>query len=45
MTPLHLAGDEKVVAVLVAAGAQVNVLDDRGRTPLHTARQSIVPRR
>jgi hypothetical protein len=42
MTPLHLAGDDKVVAVLVAAGAQVNALDDRGRTPLHTARQSIV---
>ena len=42
MTPLHVAGDDKVVAVLVAAGAQVNLLDDRGRTPLHTARQSIV---
>jgi hypothetical protein len=42
MTPLHLAADDKVVAVLVTAGADVNALDARGRTPLHTARQGSV---
>jgi hypothetical protein len=44
MMPLHLAANEKVVKVLIAAGADVNGLTSKGLTPLHTARQGMVAR-
>ena len=37
LTPLHLAASPDVVEVLVGAGALINKLDDRGRTPLRLA--------
>lgn len=37
-TPLHWArGSARVLELLVAAGADVNAVDDRGETPLHEA--------
>jgi len=44
LMPLHLAADDKIVNVLVAAGADVNALTSFGYTPLHTARQGLVAR-
>jgi hypothetical protein len=44
MMPLHLAASDKVVDVLVAAGADVNGLTSKGLTPLHTARHGLVAR-
>jgi len=44
MMPLHLAANDKVVEVLVDAGADVNALTSKGMTPLHTARQGLVAR-
>ncbi len=44
MMPLHLAANDKVVKVLVAAGADVNGLTSKGMTPLHTARHGLVAR-
>jgi len=42
MLPMHLAANDKVVDVLVAAGADVNGLTSKGLTPLHTARHGLV---
>ena len=36
-TPLHIARDEKVVAMLIGAKANVNAKDNNGDTPLHRA--------
>ena len=44
MMPLHLAGSDKVVNVLAAAGADINGLSSEGLTPLHTARHGLVAR-
>ncbi|KAG7166874.1 Ankyrin-1-like 3, partial [Homarus americanus] len=43
LTALHLAaraGHRNIVELLLARGAQVNVLDDHGRTPLHLAAEA-----
>ncbi|UPA28204.1 MAG: ankyrin repeat domain-containing protein [Verrucomicrobiota bacterium] len=40
ITPLHVAsfaGNDAVVRYLIAHGAPINALNDRGRTPLHAA--------
>ena len=39
-TPLHnacIAGNHKVIAILLLNGADINVQDDNGKTPLHLA--------
>ena len=37
-TPLHLAADEEIAAVLIEAGADVNANDSKLKSPLHLAR-------
>jgi hypothetical protein len=44
MQPLHLAGDAKVVEVLLEAGASLTAVDETGATPLHRARNGRVAR-
>ena len=36
-TPLHIASDKEVVKILLDHGANVNIQNDKGNTPLHTA--------
>jgi hypothetical protein len=42
LMPLHLAANDKVVKVLVEAGADVNALTSKGLTPMHTARHGLI---
>ena len=37
LTALHLAADPDLVEALVAAGAEIDIRNERGRTPLHQA--------
>ena len=37
VTPLHVAANERIAKILLGSGANVNILSQRGDTPLHRA--------